>query len=202
MFTGIVQKLGRIESKRTSADGAAFLVAGLGSGDGVELGDSVAVNGVCQTVEKLEADRIGFTAVGETLKRTTLDTLRIGSAVNLETAATAQTALGGHIVQGHVDGIGTVKSFVRAGKDWILSVRVSKEVLEVIVPKGSVAIDGISLTVIEPKPGGVITMTVVPFTFENTIVGDYRAGSRVNVETDILGKYVLQYISRIYGNRG
>lgn len=201
MFTGIIQKIGKIESKRTGSDGAGFVVSGLGSGDGVELGDSVAVNGVCQTVERMQADQIGFTAVGETLSRTTLDSLRLGSQVNLETAATATTALGGHIVQGHVDGIGTVKSFVRSGKDWILSVRVPKDVFDQIVPKGSVAIDGISLTVIAPKPGGVINMTVVPFTRDNTIVRDYRAGMRVNVETDILGKYVLQYVSRIYGNK-
>lgn len=201
MFTGIIQKIGKIEAKRTGSDGAAFVASGLGGDHGVELGDSVAVNGVCQTVDRLEADRIGFTAVGETLGRTTLDSLRLGSPVNLETAATAETALGGHIVQGHVDGIGTVKSFVRSGKDWILSVRVPKDVFDQIVPKGSVAIDGISLTVIEPKPGGVITMTVVPFTIDNTIVKDYRAGVRVNVETDILGKYVLQYISRIYGKK-
>ena len=100
-----------------------------------------------------------------------------------------------------VKGIGTVKSFVRSGKDWILTVRVPQDVFDLVVPKGSVAIDGISLTVIDPKPGGVITMTVVPFTLENTIVKDYRAGMRVNVETDILGKYVLQYVSRIYGNK-
>jgi riboflavin synthase len=201
MFTGIIQRIGKIESKRVGSDGAAFLVSGLGSDDGVGLGDSVAVNGVCQTVERMQSDRIEFTAVGETLNRTTLDSLRLGSRVNLETAATATTALGGHIVQGHVDGIGTVKSFVRSGKDWILSIRAPKDVFDQVVPKGSVAIDGISLTVIEPKPGGIVNMTVVPFTMENTIVKDYRAGMRVNVETDILGKYVLQYISRIYGNK-
>ena len=201
MFTGIIQKIGKIETKRTSSDGAAFIVSGLGSEDGVGLGDSVAVNGVCQTVDRLEAGQIGFTAVGETLNRTTLDSLRLRSQVNLETAATVATALGGHIVQGHVDGIGTVKSFVRSGKDWILTVRVPQDVFDLVVPKGSVAIDGISLTVIDPKPGGGITMTVVPFTLANTIVKDYRAGTRVNVETDILGKYVLQYVSRIYGNK-
>ena len=201
MFTGIIQKIGKIEAKRSGAGGATFTVSGLGGRDGVQLGDSVAVNGVCQTVERLENDRIVFTAVGETLKKTTLDSLRLGSEVNLETAATAETALGGHIVQGHVDGIGTVKSFARAGKDWILSIRVPKEILDLVVAKGSVAVDGVSLTVIEPHPGGVIAMTVIPFTQEHTIAKDYRAGTRVNVETDILGKYVLQYINRIYGKK-
>ncbi len=201
MFTGIIQRIGKIQEKRTGADGVSFSVSGFGHEDKVALGDSVAINGVCQTVEHLEADRFGFTAVGETLKRSTLDALRLGSSVNLETAATAETALGGHIVQGHVDGIGTVKSFVKSGKDWLLSIRVPRDVFDLVVPKGSIAIDGVSLTVIEPKPGGLISMTVVPFTLDNTIVSDYRPGTQVNVETDILGKYVLQYISRIYGGK-
>lgn len=201
MFTGIIQKIGKIENKRIGADGAAFSVSGLGGDYRLALGDSVAVNGVCQTVEHVEADRFEFTAVGETLKRTTLDSLRLGTNVNLETAATAETALGGHIVQGHVDGIGTVKSFVRSGRDWLLSIRVPQDVFDLVVPKGSIAVDGVSLTVIDPKPGGVVSMTVVPFTLEHTIVGDYRPGTHVNIETDILGKYVIQYISRIYGGK-
>ncbi|MEJ2721173.1 MAG: riboflavin synthase, partial [bacterium] len=97
--------------------------------------------------------------------------------------------------------VGTVKSLTRSGKDWLLSIRVPQDVFDLVVPKGSIAVDGVSLTVIDPKPGGLISMTVVPFTLEHTIVEEYRPGTRVNIETDILGKYVIQYISRMYGGK-
>ncbi|UCG52513.1 MAG: riboflavin synthase [Candidatus Latescibacterota bacterium] len=201
MFTGIIERVSTVERLQSTADGVRFHISGLGLEDKVGPGDSVAVNGVCQTVEDVVSGNIVFTAVGETLKRTTMRSLHVGSRVNMETAATADSMLGGHIVQGHVDGLGTVQSFVRSGKDWLLSVRLSQDLLDLVVPKGSIAIDGVSLTVIDPKPAGVVTMTIVPFTFENTIIGDYRAGTRVNVEADILGKYVLQYLARIHKKR-
>lgn len=201
MFTGIIQAVGTVKGRRSVSDGVSMTVTGIGALRNLEPGDSVAVNGVCQTVEYGSNGEITFTAVGETLKRTTLDELRSGSRVNVETAATVETALGGHIVQGHVDGVGTVRSLVRVGKDWLLSVRVPKEVLDLLVAKGSIAIDGVSLTVIDPKPDGVITVTIVPFTFENTIIGQYRAGTRVNVEADILGKYVIRFLERIRNKR-
>jgi riboflavin synthase len=197
MFTGIVQVIGTISGRQNVGDGVSFAVNGLGSLPSIEPGDSVAINGVCQTVERCTPHEIRFTAVGETIKRTTLGQLRTGARVNIETAATVETALGGHIVQGHIDDVGTVRSFVRSGKDWLLSVHVPKDVLALIVPKGSVAIDGVSLTVIEPRPDGVITATIVPYTVENTIVKDYRNGTRVNVEADILGKYVVHFLERI-----
>ena len=196
MFTGIVQTIGKVESQRRTADGLSVVIAGMGIGT-VSAGDSVSINGVCQTVERPGDGEFGFTAVGETLARTTLESLRRGSPVNLETAATPQTALGGHIVQGHVDGIGTVQSFAKRGGDWILAVRVPGDLMTAVVPKGSVAIDGTSLTVIDAKPGGAITMTIIPFTRDNTVGRDYRAGTRVNVETDILGKYVARYLEQI-----
>ena len=194
MFTGIIRTVGTIRRRRRVAGGVSFAVACPGLETGVSPGDSVAVNGVCQTVENSERGEIVFTAVGETLKRTTLGLLRTGARVNLETAATAESLLGGHIVQGHVDGVGTVQSFVKAGKDRILKVRVPKDVLEFIVPKGSIAIDGVSLTVIERGKGGVVAVTVVPYTLEHTVVEAYRSGTRVNVETDILGKYANQRV--------
>ncbi len=196
MFTGIVQTIGKVESQRRTTYGLSFVVSGMGIGT-VSVGDSVSINGVCQTVERPGDGEFGFTAVGETLARTTLESLRRGSPVNLETAATPQTALGGHIVQGHVDGIGTVQSFAKRGGDWILAVRVPGDLMTAVVPKGSVAIDGTSLTVIDAKPGGAITMTIVPFTRDNTVARDYRAGTLVNVETDLLGKYVARYLEQI-----
>jgi riboflavin synthase alpha subunit len=189
MFTGIVRKIGKVKTRRRSAAGLSMTVSGFGAADGVSEGDSVAVNGVCQTVEKAAAGEISFTAVGETLKRTTLGSLTPGAPVNLETAARADTLLGGHIVQGHVDGVGTVRSFARSGKDWLLKVSLPPEMRSFVVAKGSIAIDGVSLTVIDVKRGGLVSVTVIPFTMEHTVAASYRSGTKVNIETDIIGKY-------------
>lgn len=191
MFTGIIRSVGTVRRRRRVAGGVSFTVAAPGWNGGISPGDSVSVNGVCQTVESSARGEIVFTAVGETLERTTLGTLRTGARVNLETAATVASLLGGHIVQGHVDGVGTVQSFARVGNDRILKLRVPREMLEFIVAKGSIAIDGVSLTVIECGKGGVVAVTIVPYTLEHTVVGGYRPGTTVNVETDILGKYAI-----------
>lgn len=189
MFTGIVRAIGTVRARRRTSGGVSFTVAGVGSRDGLGQGDSVAVNGVCQTVERSTPDEVVFTAVAETLQRTTLGALRVGARVNLETAVQAQSALGGHIVQGHVDGIGVVRSFARTGNEWILKVRVPPDVADLVVPKGSIAIDGMSLTVIESGRGGLVAVTIVPYTREKTVVSGYRPGTRVNVEADVLARY-------------
>ncbi len=189
MFTGIIRTVGTIRRRQRVADGVSFTVDARGLEEGTSPGDSVSVNGVCQTIEEETRGEIVFTAVGETLRLTTLNSLRTGARVNLETAATAESLLGGHIVQGHVDGVGVVQSFARVGKDRILKVRVPRDMLEFIVRKGSIAIDGTSFTVIECGRGGVVAVTIVPYTLERTVVGGYRPGTKVNVETDILGKY-------------
>ncbi len=196
MFTGIIKEIGTIESRRDTPQGRSFVVAATATCGRLARGDSVAVNGVCQTVEMVDGERFGFTAVGETLRRTTLDSLTSPARVNLETAATPVTALGGHLVQGHVDGVASVESFVWDGEDRLLSVRVPDGIADLTVEKGSIAIDGVSLTVIE-SANNLITITIIPFTLENTIVGDYESGTRVNVEADIVGKYVMEYLRRI-----
>jgi riboflavin synthase len=193
--------MGNIQSARRSADGTVFTVRAAGFVDSIRPGDSVAVNGVCLTAERCEADGFTATAVGETLRRTTLGSARAGDRVNLEQAATPDTALGGHLVQGHVDGVGRVKSFARTGAnegaDRLLTIELPETVYGYVVPKGSIAIDGISLTVVDQKPGRIITITVVPFTIERTIAGTYSPGTTVNVEADIIGKYVKEYLGRI-----
>lgn len=201
MFTGIIETIGSVESARRTADGTAFSIGAANFAESIRPGDSVAVNGVCLTAERCEADGFTATAVGETLRCTSLGAARAGDRVNLERAATPDTALGGHLVQGHVDGIGRVKSFVRtgarAGADRLLSIELPEDVYGYVVPKGSIAIDGISLTVVEQKPGRIITITIVPFTVEHTIVDSYGPGTTVNVEADIIGKYVKEYLERI-----
>jgi riboflavin synthase len=201
MFTGIVRKIGKIKSRRRTAEGLSLTITGLGPADGVSPGDSVAVNGVCQTVERVGTDEITVTAVGETLLRTTLGDLAPGSRVNLETAARADTLLGGHIVQGHADGVGTVRSFSRAGKDWLLKVSLPREMWRYVVPKGSIAIDGVSLTVIDCTRSGIVSVTIVPFTMEHTVIGSCRSGTKVNIETDIIGKYAQRSIGERRGGR-
>lgn len=197
MFTGIIQIIGTIETSRRTADGTAFTIRAPGLAENLQPGDSVAVNGVCLTVERCEADRFTATAVGETLARTTLGAARNQDRVNLEPAATPETALGGHLVQGHVDGVGRIKSFVKTGADRVLTLELPQDVYRYVVSKGSIAIDGISLTVVERRPGRQITITVVPFTLERTIAASYRPGVAVNVEADIIGKYVREYLGQM-----
>jgi riboflavin synthase len=201
VFTGIIQHVGTVETARRTADGTSFTINAVGYASTIQPGDSVAVNGVCLTAETCDADRFTATAVGETLGRTTLGTMRPGGRVNLEQAATLDTALGGHLVQGHVDGVGRIKSFVKtggkAGSDRLLTIELPEDVYGYVVPKGSIAIDGISLTVVEQKPGRLITITIVPYTIDQTIAAAYRPGTTVNVEADIIGKYVKEYLNRI-----
>jgi riboflavin synthase len=199
MFTGIIQAIGTIKKKTQTASGARFGISSTEFAGKVSPSDSVSVNGVCLTVEDLDADHFTVTAVGETLNRTTLKDIGTQCKVNLECAVTPTTALGGHLVQGHIDCIGTVVSSRRTGQDWLLSVRLPEEAYRLTVPKGSIAIDGVSLTIIDRLPGNVITITVVPYTYEHTLIETYRTGSRVNIEVDIIGKYVAQYLNRMRG---
>jgi len=195
MFTGIIQTLGAVESREEAPAGVTFVVRAAGLA--LSPGDSIAVNGVCHTVERTDGEAFAFTSVGETLARTTLDELAPGARVNLEPAATPTTALGGHIVQGHVDGVGRVESFERMGQDYLLSISVPEAVHDCLVEKGSIAVDGISLTVVDLKPDRVVTITIIPFTREHTIVDNYARGTRVNIEADVLGKYVKKFMERL-----
>jgi len=197
VFTGIIETVGTVKSRRKHAKGVTFAIEGGGLAEGLAPGDSVSINGACHTVETRSGTVFEVTSVGETLRRTTLDDLRSGAKVNLERSATPQTALGGHIVQGHVDGVGRVVSFVRAGNDRLLTLELPQEVYDVVVDKGSIAVDGTSLTVVERIDGRRISITIIPYTIEHTVFGGYRAGTRVNLEADIIGKYVLEYVRRL-----
>lgn len=198
MFTGIVEEVGRITELARVAEGAKFVVSAPKLGKNLRRGDSVAVNGVCQTVTGVLRDRINFTAVGETLKKTTLGRLTPGAAVNLEAAATPETRLGGHFVQGHVDGVGVIEAFDRIGQDKMLTVRLPEAVRGLVVDKGSIAVDGVSLTVVALRGEDRITITVIPYTVEHTIAANYRVGTEVNIEADVIGKYVMAYLSRLH----
>jgi len=164
--------------------------------EGVEVGDSIAVGGTCLTVVAVEDDRISFDCVQETLDRTSLGAKQVGSRLNLELGLRAGGRLDGHIVQGHVDGTGTVRAFERQGDDVRLYVDCGPEVSDFLVNKGSVAIDGVSLTVVEASETG-FDVALIPYTLEVTTLGELEPGDRVNLEADVLGKYVKHYLDRL-----
>ena len=169
--------------------------------EGVRIGDSVAVNGCCLTVTRIEGGRLHFEAVRETLERTSLGELVENAGVNLERAMRADGRLDGHIVQGHVDGTGEVRSLERRGDDVRLVVDCGPEISDFLVEKGSVAIDGVSLTVVDVLPSG-FDVALIPHTLEATNLGDRKPSDRVNLEADVLGKYVKRYLDRVVPAQG
>ena len=189
MFTGIVEEVGRIRSLRRGARSAVLSVEARKVRQGLALGDSVAVNGVCLTVTSLDPG--GFTAdvMHETLDRSTLGELVPGSPVDLERAMAADGRFGGHIVSGHIDGVGTIRASWRDDNAVWYTVAAPPAVLRYVVEKGSIAIDGISLTVAAVTDSG-FSVSVIPHTAASTILGGKGPGDRVDLEAEIIGKYV------------
>jgi riboflavin synthase len=184
MFTGLVESMGRVRERA-----GTHLAVDCGFARELVAGESVAVNGVCLTVEVANAAGFTATTVPTTLRRTTLGTLTAGSAVNLERALGASARLGGHIVQGHVDGIGALVGRLPDGEWELLRFAAPVEVLPYVVPRGAIAVDGVSLTVAERHPDG-FTVAIVPHTAHMTTLGALAPGGQVNLEADILAKYV------------
>jgi riboflavin synthase len=201
LFTGIVEVVGRVAALELEGDVAQLALDAPSIAEGVRLGDSIAVNGCCLTVTKLEAGRFHFQAVRETLERTSLGALRVGQRVNLERALRADSRLDGHLVQGHVDGTGRVRSLERRGDDVRFYVECGAEVLDCLVEKGSVAIDGVSLTVVGVEASG-FDVALIPHTLSATTLGERQPGDRVNLEADVLGKYVRRQVERLLGRGG
>lgn len=196
MFTGITEQTARIESLDRDADGGRLRVrlapaSKNASQIGAEMkaGDSIAVNGCCLTVVQFGPDYFTADLSGETLRRTSFNEKKAGDLVNLERPLAVGARLGGHFVQGHVDGTGRVTALAPEGANWWLRVRVPEDLRGYVVEKGSIAIDGISLTVAEWSDG-VASVAIIPFTYEHTNVGSMAAGDQVNIECDILAKYV------------
>ena len=185
MFTGIVEEIGSV---RRVTDGSIDISAKLVL-EGTKIGDSIAVNGVCLTVTTLRGD--GFTAdvMPETLRRSNLGILRNGDGVNLERAMAADGRFGGHIVSGHIDGVGTITNQCREGNATWVTISAPPEILRYIVEKGSIAIDGISLTVAAVTDTD-FSVSLIPHTGEQTILLQKKCGNQVNLENDIVGKYV------------
>ena len=194
MFTGLVEERGTVVGCVVGErSGRLTVSAGTVSQD-ARLGDSIAVNGCCLTVVDRQGDRLTFDVVPETLARTNLGTLRPGAAVNLERPLAVGARLGGHFVQGHIDGVGVVLAVEPAENAVVLEIGVPAPLRRYLVPKGSVAVDGVSLTVAEVRPES-FTVWTIPHTREVTTLGQRRPGDQVNLECDLLGKYIERLLA-------
>lgn len=191
MFTGLIEEQGRV---LTPPRNGKLSLAASKVTEGLALGDSIAVNGVCLTVSAFSGQRFTADVMPETLHRSNLGELRTGSLVNLERALPATGRFGGHFVSGHIDGVGSLLSVRPEGNALIFSIRAATELLRGIVEKGSVAIDGISLTVVEVTET-LFSVSVIPHTAAVTTLAGKRPGDRLNLETDMIGKYVLRALS-------
>lgn len=188
MFTGIIETLGTVTSIDDGGDSSRLTIRGDVT-DGTNIGDSIAVNGVCLTATSVDGESFTADVMAETLRRSTLGTLSPGDVVNLERAATATTRLGGHLVQGHVDGVGQLTARQPAGAFDEITLALPDEVLRYVVEKGSIAIDGISLTVMAVD-GSEIRIGLIPETLQRTTLGRREVGDQVNLEVDVIAKYV------------
>jgi riboflavin synthase len=199
MFTGIVEEAGRVETIQPAKKSIQLTVRARTVGRGLKLGASVAVNGCCLTVVKLAArgrDRlIRFDLLQESWRLTNLQFAKVGSLVNLERPLRANAELGGHFVTGHVDGLGRITKWERSGRDHLLDIAAPPEVMRYLVHKGSVAVDGISLTVAAVQKKS-FRIWIIPHTYEITALRERTVGDAVNLEADLLGKYAEKFLRR------
>ena len=194
MFTGIIEGIGKVKkiSKATKNRSSIQMIVDLGKhGKGLKTGQSVALNGVCLTVIKLSKTQCTFEMIDETTKKTDLGNLKLGGIVNIERSLKVGDRLEGHFVLGHVDGVGIIKKIQKKPKEVQVWFKVPKNLSKYVVKKGSIAIDGISLTVVEIK-NNLASVCIIPYTIDITNFKTKNIGDKVNIETDILGKYILK----------
>jgi riboflavin synthase len=189
MFTGIVEELGKIMSVKKGAESCQLEISASKVLENTKIGDSIAVNGICLTVTSLSASSFSADVMAETLRRTSLSSLKSGSFVNLERAMSADGRFGGHIVSGHIDGTGIIKEFKNEGNAVWVTVNADMNILKYIVEKGSVAIDGISLTVADVS-NSFFKVSIIPHTQNETTLLMKKTGDKVNLECDVIAKYV------------
>lgn len=199
MFTGIVEEAGVVERIKPAAKSIELTVRAGKCGRGLRIGDSLAVNGCCLTTVKLTSrgkfKLARFDLLQETWRRTNLQFVKPGSLVNLERPLRANAELGGHFVTGHIDGIGKITRWERAGQDHVLDIAAPPEVMRYVVSKGSIAVDGISLTVAAVSENG-FRVWIIPHTYETTALRERKVGDAVDLEADLLGKYVEKFMMR------
>ncbi len=195
MFTGIVREVGRVVETEGDDEARALVVHAPETAAATAVGDSVSIGGVCLTAESVVGERIRFHAVAETLRKTTLGGLRAGDEINVEPALRAGEPLGGHIVQGHVDGVGRIGSVEAEGEGLRVVVEAPPDVLRYCVEKGSITVDGVSLTVAELLEDA-FAVALIPHTLSATTLGELVPGRPVNLEVDVLAKYVERLVDR------
>lgn len=194
MFTGIIEEIGTVKELKQNGSDALIVVECKKVLEDTKIGDSIAIEGVCQTVIKIGSNSFSAQVSSETLKVTTFSKLKTGSKVNLERALTLSSRLGGHIVSGHVDGLGKIRNIQKLSDFYNIKIEVEKDLTKYIAKKGSITINGISLTVADIISNEV-EIALIPHTFENTSLNSIKSGDYVNVETDVLAKYIEKILS-------
>lgn len=192
MFTGIIKSVGTITAIRALDDGKEITIDS-DFADEVSIDQSISINGVCHTVTACDLNTFTVQSVAETLRKTNIGDLQEGDPVNLERSLRPDQLLDGHIVQGHVDARGSIKKIEQEGTDWLFTIEYPRKYHNLIVGRGSIAIDGISLTVANEQEN-TFTVAIIPYTYEHTNLNAKEAGDTVNLEFDVLGKYVVKYL--------
>lgn len=191
MFTGLVKDIGKVRAVSANAEGKLITIESKNLIKDIQIDDSVSVNGACQTAVKIEGDCFVVQTVHTSLEKTTLGSLRVGDEVNLELAMRLSDRMGGHLVQGHVNDVATIISIDSRGNNYNVRLQVSREQMRYIVKEGSITIEGVSLTVSDvDKEGRIFSVSIIPHTWKNTVLKNRHNGSLVNIEVDILGKYI------------
>jgi riboflavin synthase len=193
MFTGLISEVGIIVNSYLNQEGRVFAIHAKKTSGEILLGDSVAVNGTCLTVTSISGEHFTVQAVHITLQKTNLNQLVIGSAVNLELALKASDRLGGHFVQGHVNGIGSISRILSLGNNYLLTITIPVHLRHYMIREGSIALDGISLTIAEVTEQE-ITVSIIPHTWQATTLHKKNSGDSLNVEVDVIAKYVEQFV--------
>ena len=196
MFTGLIETVQPIKSNVSSKEGRRITIP-LGSLiEDAKLGDSICVNGVCLTISDLTGEMGVFDVMAETVQVSTIGQLKSLAPVNLERAMTPQSRLGGHIVQGHVDGVGKVKQVEQGKGQFKIWIEADRGLLDLMIPKGSVAVDGVSLTIVQVQ-GSRFSVCLIPTTLKETVIGAYRVGDKVNLEVDLISKWIKKRLDEV-----
>ncbi|MFA5668729.1 MAG: riboflavin synthase [Balneolaceae bacterium] len=196
MFTGIIKETGKIENVRSLNGGGLEFDIACSFSKTCHLDESISINGACHTVTAFNDSTFTVQSVEETLRKTSMGDLVAGSTVNLERSLTLQTGIEGHLVQGHVDSTGTIKSIVKEETGILITVEFPHEFENMIVGRGSITVEGISLTIAREE-GNEFTVAIIPFTWQNTNLQEKSVGDKVNLEFDVIGKYVVKYLASI-----
>ncbi len=199
MFTGIIEEIGHVTTIQKMADGFRLGMSAKKILEDLKVDDSISIDGACQTVIERDENHFMVEAVGETLQKTTLGNFRVGQLVNLERSLTLESRLGGHLVQGHINGIGIVTQWKQRGENFYLEVELKNEIMKYCILEGSIAVNGISLTIANLKKN-LVGISIIPHTVKHTTLHNTKAGDKVNIEVDLIAKYVERLLNTTQNN--